>query len=375
MRDTDVTSVALNERSQNEPTYPLCVDLDGTLVRTDLLIEAVLAFLRQNFLAVILLPFWLLKGKTYFKKQIAERVDLDVSRLPYDLLLLDYLREQKARGRELILATASHFKYAEQVAFHLGLFDEVLATDADVNLSGARKRDRLIAAFGERGFDYAGNATPDLQVWTHAEAALVVNAPPRVLRQARAITRIEKIFVPPSRPPLVYLKAMRIHQWYKNLLVFVPLVLAHQVHEPILLLQAGLAFLTFGLCASSAYILNDLLDLTADREHATKRNRPFAAGILPIQHGLVLITALLVAALALALLLPLWFLGSLVLYYVLALAYSLRLKRVLLLDVLTLAALYTQRVIAGGAATGIVPSFWLLAFSMFFFLSLSLVKR
>jgi 4-hydroxybenzoate polyprenyltransferase/phosphoserine phosphatase len=359
--------------AQREP--PLCVDLDGTLVHSDILIEAVLALLKQNLLNLVLLPYWLLKGKSYLKCQIAERVDLDVAQLPYNQPLLEYLHEQKAQGRALVLATGSHVKFAEQVAFHLGLFDEVLATDANGNLSGARKRDRLVAAFGERGFGYAANGTADLEVWPHARTAVVVNAAPRVLKRARAVTRVEEVFARPPARLVDYFRAMRLHQWLKNLLVFVPLGLAHQFHRPELLLQAGLAFLAFGLCASSVYLLNDLLDLPADRAHPTKRKRAFAAGTLPLQIGLVLIPVLLAAAFTLTLLLPPWFLGTLALYYGLTLAYSLRLKRAVLLDALTLAALYTLRVIAGAAATGVLLSFWLLAFSMFFFLSLALVKR
>ncbi len=365
-------SAALSATGQRRP---LCVDLDGTLVRTDLLIEAVLALLKQNPLNALLLPLWLLKGKTHLKQQIAARVDLDPTRLPYDQPLLDYLRTEKVSGRELILATASHRKYAEQVACHLGLFDEVLATDAEANLSGTGKRDRLVARFGTGGFDYAAAGVSDLAVWSHAGAAIVVNAPPRVPDQVRGVTRIEVVLASPPPRPVDYFKAIRLHQWLKNLLVLVPLALAHQLDQPMLLLQATLAFLAFGLCASSVYLLNDLLDLPADRAHPTKRYRAFAAGTLPIRHGLALIPILLVAALALALLLPVSFLGSLALYYGLTCAYSLRLKRMVLLDVFTLTVLYTLRVIAGAAATGVVPSFWLLAFSMFLFLSLALVKR
>lgn len=155
-----------------------------------------------------------------------------------------------------------------------------------------------------------------------------MNAPPRVLNKVRGIIRVEAVFASPPRPA-DYLQAMRLHQWLKNLLVLVPLALAHRFDQSALLFQALLAFLAFGLCASGVYLLNDLLDLPANRAHPTKGSR----------------------------------------------AYSLRLKRIVLLDVFILAALYTLRMIAGAAATGIPLSFWLLAFSMFFFLSLALVKR
>lgn len=354
---------------------PLCVDLDGTLIRSDLLIEAVFALLKLNPLYIFLLPAWLWRGKAFMKQQIADRVDLDVALLPYNVPLLDYLRAERAAGRSLILATASNIRYAEQVAIHLGLFDEVLASDAQTNLSGSRKRDRLVAAFGKGGFDYAANDGVDLPIWAEAGAAILVDTPSRITAQVRATTPITNSFDSPRPGARTWLKAIRLHQWLKNLLVFVPVLMAHEWTNGALLLQALVAFVAFGLCASSVYVLNDLLDLDADRGHPSKRKRPFASGAIPIQQGLAVIPLLLGAGFSLALLLPPLFLAVLAIYYAITLAYSLRLKRVVLVDVLVLAALYTIRVIAGCAATGLWPSFWLLAFSMFLFLSLALVKR
>jgi 4-hydroxybenzoate polyprenyltransferase/phosphoserine phosphatase len=356
-------------------TRPLCIDLDGTLIRSDMLIEAVFGLLKQNPFYAFFLPLWLAKGKAHLKQQIAERVDLDVTLLPYNERLLTYLREEKAAGRRLILATASNVHYAEQVALHLGFFDEVLASDAKTNLSGPRKGDRLVAAFGERGFDYAANEGVDLPIWAKAGGAILVDTSPPIARQVQAVTPVVQTFSSPRPDVKAYLKAIRLHQWLKNVLVFVPVVMAHEWGNTTLLLQAAIAFLAFGLCASSVYVLNDLLDLEADRQHPTKRRRPFAAGMLSLRQGLLLIPLLLGAAFALALLLPPLFLAVLAVYYAATLAYSLRLKSAVLIDVLVLAGLYTLRVIAGGAATGLGPSFWLLAFSMFLFLSLALVKR
>ena len=354
---------------------PLCVDLDGTLIHSDLLIEAVFALLKLNPLYVFLFPVWLAKGKAHLKQQIADRVDLDVTLLPYNELLLTHLRAEKAAGRSLILATASNVRYAEQVALYLGIFDQVLASDAQTNLSGTRKRDRLVAAFGERGFDYAANDGVDIPIWKLSGAAILVNAPSRICNLVQATTPVAGTFTSPRPDSRAYLKAIRLHQWLKNVLVFVPVLMAHEWANITLLLHATLAFLAFGLCASSVYVLNDLLDLEADRQHPTKRRRPFAAGSIPITHGLLMIPLLLGVAFGVALLLPPLFLGVLAIYYLLTLAYSLRLKRTALIDVLTLAGLYTLRIIAGGAATGLSLSFWLLAFSMFLFLSLALVKR
>jgi 4-hydroxybenzoate polyprenyltransferase len=354
---------------------PLCVDLDGTLIQTDLLIESVLMLLKRNPFWLFVLPLWLLKGKAHFKQRIADRVELDVTRLPFNQPLLAYLRDQQAQGRRLVLATAANQRHAEQVAFHLGLFEAILASDAEINLSGTRKRDRLVELFGTSGFDYAGNSIADLRVWSHAATAIVVNTSPSLSRHVTGMIAVERVIPAPAISLRTYLKALRVHQWSKNALVFVPLLAAHQVLNPALLLQAILAFFAFGLCASSVYVLNDLLDLAADRRHPTKCRRPFAAGLIPIQRGLWLIPTLLVLAFLLALWLPFWLSVTLGLYYLLTLAYSLRLKQWVLIDVLALAGLYTLRLVAGGAATGIPLSFWLLALSLFLFLSLALAKR
>lgn len=354
---------------------PLCVDLDGTLVRTDLLIESVFALLKQNILFLILLPLWLLKGKHHLKQQIADRVELDVGLLPYHEPFVDYLKQQRAAGRRLILATASNLKFAKAVADHLGLFDDVLASDEQTNLSGRQKLERLRSRFGDGNFDYAGNARADVPIWAHAGEVILVNPERGVRAAVERGGRTALIFDGGTGKFTLYLKAMRLEHWLKNILVFVPLALAHQFHDPESLVRAGLAFLAFGLCASSVYLLNDLLDLPADREHPTKRHRPFAAGRISILYGTALIPGLLAASIAVAFLLPLEFVWVLGFYYVMTLAYSLRLKRAALVDVLVLAGLYTLRIIAGAAAVSVVLSFWLLAFSLFLFLSLALVKR
>ena len=354
---------------------PLCVDLDGTLIRTDVLIEGLLALLKADPLYVFVLPLWLLKGKAWFKKQVADRVDLDVSLLPYHEPLVDYLRAEKAAGRELVLATASNQRYAERVASHVGLFDRVFASDSNTNLSRGHKRDRLVMSFGEQGFEYAGNARADVPIWAKAQGAVVVNGGPRLARLAATVAPVVRVFERPAFGVRCYLKALRVHQWVKNVLLFVPLAAAHRLLDLEQLAHASLAFIAFGLCASSVYVLNDLLDLSADRQHPVKCSRPFASGELGVEQGLLLVPLLLLVALAVASLLPVQFIGLLGLYVLLTLAYSLRLKQLVLLDVLALAALYTLRIIAGGAATGTSLSFWLLAFSMFLFLSLALVKR
>ncbi len=332
--------------------------------------------LKRHPLLLLMLPFWWLKGRPAFRQQVADRVDLDVTRLPFHQPLLDVLRVQHSQGRRLILVTdANLMTYAEQIARYLGIFESILACDQDADLSGKPTSERLVSTFGAGGFDYVGHAATDLHVWRYARAAIVVNARSALVRRVAAPTSVEQVFTPIPIGIWAFLNAIRLHQWAKNALVFVPLAAAHQMLNPLLLAQAGIAFLAFGCFASSVYVLNDLFDLAADRQHPTKCRRAFAAGIIPVQHGLMLIPVLLVPGFLLALLLPYWFGTSLGLYYVLTLAYSLRLKQLVLVDVLTLAGLYTLRIIAGGAATDIPLSFWLLAFSMFLFLSLALVKR
>lgn len=361
---------------QTPSMRPLVVDLDGTLVHTDLLMESVFALARQNALLLFLLPVWLLRGKAHLKQQIAARVDIDASSLPYHAEFLDYLREQHASGRRLVLATAANEKFAHAISTNLGLFDDVLASDTAVNLCGGSKLERVRDLLGDGGFDYAANAKIDLALWEIAGEAVLVNPERGVRAAADRHNNVARVFDSRTGDGWKhYLEAMRLHQWLKNLLLFVPLVTAHQITDPAVVGQALTAFLAFGLCASSVYLLNDLLDLSDDRRHPTKRLRPFAAGTLPVVHGAVMIPLLLLAAFSIALVLPPAFLGVLAIYYTVTMAYSLKLKRHAPLDVLTLASLYTLRIIAGAAAISVEPSFWLLAFSMFLFLSLALVKR
>jgi 4-hydroxybenzoate polyprenyltransferase len=356
---------------------PLVVDLDGTLIRSDVLIESGFAYLKSAPLRFYQPLVWLARGgKPALKAGLAENTNVDVTVLPYDPQVLDWLREEREAGRPLVLATASHERYAHAIADHLGLFDRTFATANGVNLSSHRKRDKLVAEFGERNFDYAGNSHDDVAVWQSAARAYVVNPSSGVERAARKIGNVERVIE--SRPPALrtWSKSLRLHQWLKNLLIVVPLLAAHKLTSPELIVSALLAFLAFGLCASSVYLLNDLLDLEDDRHHPTKRKRPLASGALPLTWGVGLFPVLLAGAFALtALFLP-WRFGAVLLgYYALTLAYSMFLKRQVMVDVVVLALLYTIRIVAGTAAIGAHLTFWLLAFSMFIFLSLALVKR
>ncbi|MFD1200092.1 UbiA family prenyltransferase [Brucella gallinifaecis] len=352
---------------------PLAVDLDGTLVATDLLWESVFVLLKKNPLYLFCLPVWLLSGKANLKLQIAKRIVLDASLLPYRQDFLEYLRLQHKNGRRLVLATAAAEPLAQSVADELGLFETVFATRERTNLSSRLKAQALTEHYGAKGFDYAGNDRADLAVFAAARKAIVV-APDRAASRFQKASE-SHLFEQPVTGIKPYLKMLRVHQWLKNLLVFVPAILAHTIFLPDDLIASILAFIAFSSAASAIYILNDIIDLPLDRQHVKKKLRPFASGTLSIPFGLKISVLLLLIAGVLCFFLPLEFSFVIGLYLIATTAYSLALKRMLLVDVLCLAALYTLRLLGGTAATEIPPSFWLMAFAMFFFLSLALVKR
>lgn len=357
----------------------LVVDLDGTLIKNDLLAETASLFLIEQPFRFYKLLVWLAEGKSILKSRLAECTCIDVTSLPYNEELLKWLRTEKAQGRRIVLATASHRVLADQVAVHLGLFDDVLATDGTTNLKANAKRDALVSQYGERGFDYVGNDWPDVTVWQSAAKAHVVSCSSRLVEKARSHGNLGMTFTD-GKPPLALalFEAMRPHQWLKNLLVFIPLLAAHQIGDTVSVMQALLAFVVFGLTASSVYLLNDLADVADDRYHPRKRYRPLAAGNLTLLQGwiawpiLLLLTFILAGPVGG---LPWRFTVTMAIYFALTIAYSLRLKQFPVVDVLTLATLYTMRVIAGAAAIAVPLSFWLLLFSMFIFLSLAFIKR
>ena len=356
-------------------TLPLIVDLDGTLLKSDLLLESAVVFAQTRPLSILKPFFWLTQGKAHLKEQLANQAPIDASDLPYNPDVLEFITTERNKGRTIILATASHLSYATQIAEHLQLFDQVLATDGATNLSAVNKRNRLVAEFGDGGFDYMGNSSDDLVVWQAARSAYVVTPDRGVEARARAHGNVAQVFHQQGSTFKAWAKGLRFHQWLKNFLIFVPLLASHQISWP-MLLQGLLAFVFFGLCASSVYILNDLLDLADDRHHPNKRHRPFASGRLSIQSGLLAFPLLLLASFVGAIyFLPWRFAVVLVVYYALTLLYSLVLKRLMTVDVITLALLYTLRIIAGIFAFDVVLTFWMLLFSIFIFLSLALIKR
>jgi 4-hydroxybenzoate polyprenyltransferase len=351
---------------------PLCVDLDGTLVYSDTLADSV-ASLSGNPGFFRALGALLSRGRAAFKHEVAKAAKLDVETLPYNEDLIAYLQGQREAGRYLVLATAADHSIALGVANHLRLFDEVIASDGVHNLKGSSKAEALVERFGEQGFAYAGNDASDIAVWKHASSAILVNTASSVARKAETLTFVEAMLAgrPGQAKPL--LRAMRPHQWLKNVLVFLPIFTAHALGEWHAWFAAALTFFAFCATASSIYLINDATDLAADRRHPRKRKRPLASGTLPLSTGLLAAVVLAAGGLGLALLG-----GSLFVvlaYAVMSVTYSVKLKELPLVDVFMLAALYTIRVFAGAVATGHELSLWLLGFSGFLFLGLALLKR
>jgi 4-hydroxybenzoate polyprenyltransferase len=341
---------------------PLCVDLDGALVLSKPLLESLMRLIKRNPLYVLLAPLWWLRGRGVLSRELGARVTLNPEALAYDRNVIEWLETERSAGRRLWLCTTSSEGLAGRVATHLGIFEGVLTT-------------QLVERFGERGFDYCGNERRDIEIWKRARGAIVVRGSRRLERAAALHTPVLHAFPPRTHALRAVVRALRPHQWAKNVLIIMPLLAAHRVGETSVLLSGLLAVAAFCLCASSVYVLNDLLDLESDRAHARKSKRPFAAGDLSVLTGLILAPSLLAAAFLIAVFLPVSFQLALVTYYALTVAYSFLLKRIVLVDTVSLAALYTLRIIAGGMATGVALSPWMLLFSVFLFLSLAFVKR
>jgi 4-hydroxybenzoate polyprenyltransferase/phosphoserine phosphatase len=362
-------------KSTDVSLTPLCVDLDGTLVKSDTLVDSLLALLRTRPALMLALPRHLLRGKAAFKAFVTASIPLDVAYLPYNHKLLLFLQQQHKQGRSIYLVTGADATLARRVAAHLDIFTGVLGSDGTTNLTGNRKLDGLRVHLGSGAFDYIGNGVADLPLLAQATEAMVAN-PSMGLRARLLARRIRPVreFQERSGTMISVLKALRPHQWVKNLLIFLPLLLSH-VFAINRLLTALLAFCCFSLTASATYIVNDLLDIEADRRHLKKRRRPFASGDLSAFTGAGIAAACLLLAFGGARLLSADFNGWLLFYLGTTLAYSLYLKRVALVDVLILSGLYTLRLLAGGAATHTPISHWLAGFSTFLFFSLAIVKR
>lgn len=363
--------------SPDPKAVALVVDLDGTFSRTDTFHEAILRMGRRNPLSLFSLAGALPSGKVAAKRLVAASDIVPAEELVLNEDVIALVEAARSEGRETVLVTASDERQAREIADGTGLFDAVYGTGTEgtggKNLSGSNKAAFLVSRYGDGGFDYVGDHAVDTPVWRAARRAITVEAGPALRATAEAANDDTLHLSEPGTSTRDYLRALRPHQWSKNLLIFLPLLAAHDFSN----LGAALAaFVAFCLTASSVYVINDLLDLPADRRHPRKRNRPFASGAVPIAHGVFMALGLLaVSALVALAVTPGLFFLILVGYFLATLAYSLWLKRKLVADIMVLAGLYTLRIIAGGAAAAIVLSPWMLAFSMFLFLSLAAVKR
>lgn len=353
---------------------PLVVDVDGSLITGDTFMEATLRLVAEDPASLLRLPVWWLAGRARLKARVAERVGFEHGDLAFNAAVLETIREARAAGRPVYLASGGATRHVADIAESVGDLNGIYTSDGDTNLTGEAKARRLVAAFGEGGFDYVGNETRDLAVWRCARHAIAVGGGAFLRRRVRALDGQARFLPGPAGSLKRYLKTVRPHQWLKNILVFLPLIAAHLVSAPAILAAAA-TFLALSLAASGTYIANDLLDLPNDRKHPSKRFRPLASGRVPLTHAAALVPGLVLAGLLVGASVSLAVAGVVALYLVVTSAYSLVLKRRMFIDVVTLAGLYTLRVIAGGVAVGVTLSPWFLAFSMFLFLMLAIVKR
>lgn len=367
--------LAMTSTSSPARNIPLCVELEGGLIRTNLSQESILLLVRSKPWLLFFLPFWRLRGRARFKHDIARNTNLRADYIPYREDVLNWISERRVQGQDLILVTSADTTLAARVAQHLGIFSGVMASDDGADLSGRQKLNRLEAQFGKGRFDYLAPARPHNSIWKSAHAAAIVDGEDGGISTFEGEVAPVRVFPRSGSRSRALSKAMRVRQWTKNVLIFVPLLTAHLVFSGPHIFAALLAFFSFCFCASSVYVINDLLDLEADRQHEKKKTRPFASGALPIRTGLWLTPLMWSLSIAFAWPLPRGVLALLGFYFALTLAYSFYLKRKMLVDVFTLALLYTIRVLLGGAAIGVTCSPWLIGFSLFIFLSLAFSKR
>mgnify|MGYP006158097583 CR=1 FL=1 len=355
---------------------PIIIDLDGTIVHTDMLHENIFSLLAAKPLEILKIPYYLFKGKAYLKKKLALESQLDVTNLPYNYELLDWIKDQKNKGSNVVLCTGSDIIDAKKISDFLGIFDDVIASDGKLNLVGKNKANILVEQYGSKNFHYAGNSRKDIHIWKESDHAIVINSSKKLLNAVKKICKVT--FTIPKRKihPKIIIKAMRVHQWLKNLLLFAPFIAAHQINNFESWVSVTIGFISFSLCASAIYLLNDLTDLSNDRSHPRKKERPFASGELPFYYGVLLIPLLLVSSFAIAIIFSnseftIW----LFLYLFLTTLYTFIIKPIIFLDVIVLAMLFTIRIIAGSATLLLPLSPWILGFSIFLFVSLAIIKR
>jgi 4-hydroxybenzoate polyprenyltransferase/phosphoserine phosphatase len=361
--------------SSGRDSIPICIDCDGTLIASDLFHEALVKLLLRMPWMLPAALIWWMQGRHVLKSKVALLSPLEVASLPFRHEVVAYAHVKKAAGAKLYLATAATKEHAEQVARHLDIFDGLFHSDETTNMKGPTKAEVLVERFGRGGFNYVGDSRADLPVWRTANKAIVAGNSTSFFAKVKTINPNAKHIPARQSQRKVWPKLIRVHQWAKNLIIFVPLVTAHQLFNPDHFLSAVDAFLSLSFIASATYILNDLLDLDHDRAHKTKRRRPLASGAISMPTALGVGFLFLAAGVGVAALLPPLFWRCLILYVLLTTAYSFYFKKIAIADAIVLASLYTLRLLIGHAATGLKLSFWLLAFSIFLFFSLALVKR
>ena len=372
---SDIKSTASDEEVSTTAEF-LCVDLDGTILLGDSFLESFLSLVGTRPWFLFFIPFWLLRGKAALKQEISRRVALNVSTFPVREELVEVLRQEKRKGKKLVLATGADAKIAAAVAEHFGFFDAVLASNGLTNLTGEKKREAIQRMVGGRTFDYVGNSWEDIPVWKAASSSIVVAPSSRLLKTLRQTVAIGGVLSRRENYWISLWQSLRPQHWVKNLLVLVPIVMAHDLTDTSRLVRVLVACVSFSLCASGVYLLNDLLDVEADRLHPRKKLRPIASGKLPIWVGLSLAPLLLTVGLIIAAQLPgRLFLSTVACYVGATTLYSLWAKRIPIVDVILLTLLYLLRILGGGAAADVPVSPWLLAFAMFILLSLAFSKR
>ena len=356
---------------------PLVVDLDGTLIKTDLLWEAINSLVLRNPLNLLKIIRWALLGKSYLKFKIASQEPIKIDSLPFNNNLIKYLKLKKAEGRLVVLCTGSDQRWANLVANHLDVFDASYGSSQSRNLCGENKKLFLISLYGEFGYDYIGNSIADIEPWSKASTKFLIGQHKKILQKLQALDNFGGCFEIENRNKLISIIALgRPIQWSKNLLIFIPLFGAHLYASWGLLSLVITAFLIFNMATWGIYALNDLFDINEDRLHPIKKGRPIASGALSIPAAWTALPVLIMSPLFFAFhLLPFEFFLCLLAYMIVASLYSRFIKKIVLFDVFTLSFLYIIRIISGAYAIDIDVSFWLLTFSFFFFLNLALLKR
>ena len=359
-------------KDQGWPVTPICVDLDDTFIKTDALHEYLISAIKKSPIMFFKCIFWLLKGRSYLKSQLVRNVQLNIDQLPYNEELIEFLKDKSSKGRGVYLVSASNTDIVQKVIRKFDFFSGGYGSTESLNLKGENKASFLAQEFGEKGFDYIGDCAADIPIWKRANECFLVG--PKSEKSFSSI-KFTKVFKFKKNSIGSMIKAMRVYQWAKNLLIFAPMILAHKYTDSSTWINSVLGFVSFSFMASSIYLLNDLADMPADRDHYKKKNRPLASGSLSIPRGIILLITLITTSFYISSYLPSKFCLILVGYTVLNLGYSFKLKKVPIVDVILLSAFYMIRLEAGSAASEIYLTQWLIIFALFTFASLGFLKR